>query len=303
MNSSLVSNRQQPKIPGHSGCVIEFIYDGGSELPFLVKKLSTDRSYLSRMQKQVEKQQKFKNINRLPYISTPQILSEYIGKDEGHMIMEYLPSLDFIEYFSTCHVEEIFSFAKSIQDVIEQNIHHSKFQNMDRGLLEAKVLDLSNKVNSHPLLKNEWKTTLTDILQKELQASSDYGQIPVGMCHGDLTLSNILFNTNDGPLILIDFLDSFIESPIQDMVKVRQDTYYHWSLQLTNREYDRIRIQTVLECLDKQFDLSFSKYDFYQEWYPFFQILNFVRIIPYVKKMGIMTFILQTVFALGGTSR
>lgn len=303
MNSALDSNSKQPKIPGHSGCAIEFIYDGASELPFLVKKKTTDRFYLSRMQIQVEKQRKFSHFNHLPYVSTPRILSEYTGAEESHIIMEYLPFLDFVEYFSLCNVEEILTFSKNIQEVIEQYIHNSKFQKIDQTLLKEKVLDLSKKVNTHPLLTTEWKTAITDILHRELIKCSDYDEIPIGICHGDLTLSNLLFNKNDGQLILIDFLDNFIESPIQDMVKIRQDTCYQWSLHLINREYDRIRIQTILECIDQQIATGFSKYDFYRQWYPFFQILNFARIIPYVKKAEIMEFIAKTIIELGGSTR
>ena len=48
-------------------------------------------------------------------------------------------------------------------------------------------------------------------------------EIPMGKCHGDLTFSNILFNGNN--YYLIDFLDSFIESPLLDLVKIE----YHIS--------------------------------------------------------------------------
>jgi thiamine kinase-like enzyme len=65
--------------------------------------------------------------------------------------------------------------------------------------------------------------------------------IPVGICHGDLTLSNILFRGHVAPtphtpdeelrrramassggewVILIDFLDNFVESPLADLAKV-----------------------------------------------------------------------------------
>ena len=60
-----------------------------------------------------------------------------------------------------------------------------------------------------------------DASQRVFDALSDM-LIPVGTCHGDLTFSNILFNGNN--YYLIDFLDSFIESPLLDIVKLRQDT-------------------------------------------------------------------------------
>ena len=42
------------------------------------------------------------------------------------------------------------------------------------------------------------------------------------VCHGDLTLSNLIFKNNE--IYCIDFLDSFIDSPIIDLVKLKQDS-------------------------------------------------------------------------------
>jgi hypothetical protein len=58
-------------------------------------------------------------------------------------------------------------------------------------------------------------------------------QIPMGFCHGDLTLSNILIqeSTND-KIVLIDFLDSFLESPLSDMCKINQDLSHGWTIRM-----------------------------------------------------------------------
>jgi thiamine kinase-like enzyme len=53
----------------------------------------------------------------------------------------------------------------------------------------------------------------------------DY-KLPVGYCHGDLTLSNIL--VKDGEFYLIDFLEDWIPSPAFDMCKILQDCHYRW---------------------------------------------------------------------------
>ena len=50
-----------------------------------------------------------------------------------------------------------------------------------------------------------------------------------GKCHGDLTLSNIIINNNLKKIILIDFLETFNESPLQDICKLIQDLRLYWS--------------------------------------------------------------------------
>lgn len=66
-----------------------------------------------------------------------------------------------------------------------------------------------------------------------LQAQGPVLRVPVGPCHGDLTLNNIIFNAADG-ITLIDFLDTFLESPLQDVAKILQDYRFGWSLRQAN---------------------------------------------------------------------
>ena len=113
--------------------------------------------------------------------------------------------------------------------------------------------------------------------------------IPVGPCHGDLTLSNILFKKES--LHLIDFLDVFVESPLQDMVKIRQDTRHLWSLGQYSGTYDYVKLRLALEYLDDRFDHYFRKHRFYRSYYLPFQILNLLRIFPYCVKEESRTFL------------
>jgi aminoglycoside phosphotransferase (APT) family kinase protein len=53
-------------------------------------------------------------------------------------------------------------------------------------------------------------------------------EVLIGPCHGDLTLSNMILSPSRG-LVLIDFLDTYFESPLQDVAKLQQDFFYGWS--------------------------------------------------------------------------
>ena len=39
-------------------------------------------------------------------------------------------------------------------------------------------------------------------------------------------------------LYLIDFLDSVIESPLFDIIKIRQDTYFNWTINICDFSFD-----------------------------------------------------------------
>ncbi len=104
--------------------------------------------------------------------------------------------------------------------------------------------------------------------------------IPVGRCHGDLTFSNILFNGNN--YYLIDFLDSFIETPLQDIAKIRQDTAFRWSQLMYTKRYDSVRLSIICNKIDSELDAYFSnKYQWYAEHYKCLQLMNILRILPY----------------------
>src|SRR5262249_44515609 len=120
--------------------------------------------------------------------------------------------------------------------------------------------------------------------------------IPVGICHGDLTLSNILFKGRD--LYLLDFLDCYVESPIQDIVKLRQDTQFSWSLQLYQAEFNWPRVQIALRYLDERIAGAFEVHDWYREHYRLFQFVNLMRVLPYCtesKTTGLITTALDSI--------
>ena len=123
--------------------------------------------------------------------------------------------------------------------------------------------------------------------------------LPIGVCHGDLTLSNILFSSNK--YYLIDFLDSFIETPIQDIVKLRQDTSLFWSLQMYDRAYDKIRIETVFDYIDAAINDHFSSTcECYNNSYNYIQLINILRIVPYAKSQSVAEYLENTLTLLLG---
>lgn len=114
--------------------------------------------------------------------------------------------------------------------------------------------------------------------------------IPVGLCHGDLTFSNILFNGNN--YYLIDFLDSFIESPLLDIVKLRQDTAWLWSQLMYVNPFDTIRLRIAFQKIDRELDSYFrGKYEWYGRYYKPLQLMNFLRILQYAHEEKVIDYL------------
>ena len=104
-------------------------------------------------------------------------------------------------------------------------------------------------------------------------------KIGKSFCHGDLTLSNILFSVDS--LCFLDFLDSYIESWVVDLIKIKQDLFYHWNIK---KDCDILNLRSIQisyflwkKIEDRYKDLINS------EEFKILEVLNFLRIYPYAK--------------------
>ncbi|MDD5029338.1 MAG: phosphotransferase [Rhodoferax sp.] len=102
--------------------------------------------------------------------------------------------------------------------------------------------------------------------------------VPLGPCHGDLTLSNVIWSPSLG-LVLIDFLSTYLESPLQDLAKISQELEFGWSFR---RMDQNLRIKSQLFS-----QLAFPSYGRYlYALFPgaayLFKLLCLARIAPYI---------------------
>ena len=118
---------------------------------------------------------------------------------------------------------------------IEKELHSSPLQQISASIIQKKFIDVKQKINANPLLTSD--AEIIEIVNRSTTVFNQLNTIemPVGVCHGDLTFSNILFNGNN--YYLIDFLDSFIEAPLLDIVKIRQDSAHLWSQLMYTKSY------------------------------------------------------------------
>lgn len=272
-------------VKGHSGCQIDIIREGNE---LYIYKSSEDKSYLNRLLKQAHKQQLASKLE-YQHIRIPSIYEIEQSKNKISVKMEYIYSKNFIEYFESAGFEQISYFIKALIYFIEKELSNSSLQTVKKEVLKDKLKDVCCKIQNNSFLTSD--QDCKDIIDKAKIIFNELPDIklPVGRCHGDLTFSNILFNGNN--YYLIDFLDSFIESPLLDIVKIRQDSAFLWSQLMYIHEFDKIRLQIISHKIDENINTYFSKYDWYNKYYSIFQLMNFLRILQYAHEEKVITYL------------
>ena len=101
--------------------------------------------------------------------------------------------------------------------------------------------------------------------------------IPQTFCHGDLTFTNIIFHQNR--LYFIDFLDCFIDSFLSDLVKLKQDLWHHWSLEV--QDVKSLRIRQIYSFLWSKIEERYDKYVNSCE-FAVLDCMNTLRLEPYL---------------------
>lgn len=246
------------EISGSSGCALKILNNN------VIRKTAKKENYILRLKKQKNKQDFFyKNFSTLN-ITTPKILKV----TKNSFSMEYFNYYkNFTDFFNECDLNKINLFCQNICSVILRFIEKSKIEEVDFNIISKKYFSIE---------KGEYAEELNSYFNR---LKFKKIKIPIGFCHGDLTFSNMLFFNEK--IVLLDFLDTFIETPLQDIVKLRQDTCYFWSFLKTNKVFDENKIEIVFKYIDKKLCDAFSNLDYYKNYYKLFQFINLTRIIPY----------------------
>lgn len=281
------------KVKGHSGCKIEIINNG---VKLFIRKSTKDPNYVLRLNKQIEKQiAAYKN--PCMHIKIPEIYSYHTTENEAYFDMEYIYSQNFVDYFEDSNFSNISYFVKALKMFVDFELETSPLQDVDTKIFFDKFQAVKQNCKSNSYVKDDIdiKRILIDS-EKEIYKIGPKMTLPIGKCHGDLTYSNILFNGNY--YYLIDFLDSFIESPLIDLVKIRQDTKYGWSQLMYNDNFDITRLDLISKKIDQEINDSYKKYEWYGLYYKRFQLMNFLRILQYAKDDNVIEYLKKVIISL-----
>lgn len=269
-------------VKGHSGFSIDIVREGTN---LYVYKRCHDAAKAERLIRQAAKQETATGYHHSGF-QTPHIISTEQHGASVSIKMDYIYSRNFMEYFESAGFEQIDYFIQTLIRFIEEELAYSPTQIISADIVNGKFLSVKTAIASNTHIRKD--DTLMSIMEKAdhvLNGMSEW-RLPIGLCHGDLTFSNILFTANT--YYLIDFLDSFIESPLLDIVKLRQDSAHIWSAKLYTQPYDPIRLGIISRKIDTELDTYFQQYNWYKAYYLPLQVLNLLRVLQYAKEDAII---------------
>lgn len=276
------------EVKGHSGCQIDVVSE---ESGIYVYKSTADPKYLKRLALQAKKQRAAAE-DEYQHIRVPQIFELQENADTTIIKMQYVYSKNFIEFFEQAGFEQVDYLIGALKYFVEHEISKCELQKVAPKIFQDKFAEIKGKCLTNPLY--EGNEEILSILNCSEQVFNSLPELtmPIGICHGDLTFSNILFNGNN--YYLIDFLDSFIETPLQDIVKIRQDTQFRWSQLMYTKPYDATRLRIVCDKIDHEIHQYFTrKYQWYSDNYSVVQLMNILRILPYAKEEKVVQYLVD----------
>jgi hypothetical protein len=269
------------KLEGRSGCPILIIEKGGVAA---VRKSSSGLHYNERLTKQAIKQDKFKEWQSSNTgFFAPLVLQT--GMDETGIAffeMEYARGEKFSDFFPNLSLKGIDNIIFKLLNYFNYSFEKSVLSSPDSKVIHDKIIEVETKVKAMAQFDEKLKSKLFDYLSKQVPQS----KLPLSYCHGDFTFSNMLFN-DLGQVYIFDFLDSFIESPIIDIVKLRQDTRFYWSVEIDEnlQNHKVLKVIQVLNYIDRKIESYIQTLSSdYREWYQYLEIINLARIMPYAIK-------------------
>ncbi|MEZ9068200.1 phosphotransferase [Vibrio atlanticus] len=255
----------------HSGATLQVFQEFGQY--FVLKRMDTA---IDRNLKAIEKQHQFKPIKTPSYDIVAIPVSDVAnGTDELSITMPYIEGLggEQVAYKGSKIV------AKNLRIALDFYLINSVSLSEDRSYPVENVLNKLEQISTG--LKGKWH--LFPELSNYLVTFKSYCSrdlvMPIGECHGDLTLSNFKI-TEENELALFDFLTCEINSPLQDAAKLIQDFEYGWSFR---KEKASVRLKGEIFCdhAAPSFIKVLDRLYFYEM--RVIETLTILRIAPYIQ--------------------
>lgn len=256
---------------GHSG--FEVRYANGE----VIKRASGVAA--ERLERQCSKQQSF--IIRHPRFSICKVLSAEREGSGFSFRMPHHRGETAVEFVDRARPALLLEFAHDVSDLALEFVADCQMLALPREAVVEKSRAVAATIERSRWCAAGMRSLIAGHLDR-VAALPDI-QIPIGKCHGDLTFSNILFDAAGPAYTLIDFLDPYLETPLMDMAKLRQETYCDWSSLAATTTHDRSKYRIAMAAVREVVEESFRRLPWYAALIDVFETQNLLRVVQYAQ--------------------
>ena len=179
--------------------------------------------------------------------------------------------------------------SKSVLNRFNQS-SESYSANQFKSIVENKMVSIKFSILENQISKkvSDFTSKIEDFILSEI----DYVNIecPKSSIHGDITFSNIVFDYNSDKIWLIDFLPSFIDSPLIDIAKLIQEFKYSWSARYLG---SGVKTAANIFGVSAMSRLLSGVLPSYGRYLKIFSIINIYRILPYTKDETTLSWVIS----------
>ncbi|MGV3708411.1 MAG: phosphotransferase [Gemmatimonas sp.] len=206
-------------------------------------------------------------------LSAAEVLEFEVHDDRVELLMPYIEGMtgQMFPVFATRNVAHTLSV--SLSTLLYSELNESRDQSVPLDLFREKLAAVSAATRDEALRQ------LVDRCTGVVESLPSALTFPVGPCHGDLTLSNVILDPVSG-ITLIDFLDTFFETPLQDVAKLKQDFVYGWSFR---KDPPSLGIKAEILSRHHSPQAMFQIERMYPTQVQLLTMMTLARIAPYVK--------------------
>jgi hypothetical protein len=240
----------------------------------VLRKTSPNVNYNSRLEKQMFKQIEFANRVFSNSIKTPRIVNFGIENKLYFFEMDYINGDNPYDVFISGSKIDLDNFTQYLIKYIEELVNESNIIDCE------KFISVQNEKLKMLVARSNYKELIDYLLDYTSRNRFVFSE---SICHGDLTIANMIYSNNY--IYLVDFLDSYLNGPVIDLVKLKQDLYHGWSLLISDsyseNEVYRARQSSIYvwKSISKMFQHIINSNVF-----DLVEITNFLRIEPYISE-------------------
>lgn len=257
-------------VRGHSDFQVTRLLNGN------IRKIAHSKNMV-RLKAQCQKQRKFISSNAA-FIVCP-VLNEFESHGVYSFEMPFCRGEVAPEYIDRASPFEVRGFIVQLIALLESFIAESELRHIDAEVIWGKSADVREQIGGNVNIS----PSVLDLIDEHIAIVKLHPtfELPVGKCHGDLTLSNIIFDDFNDRYFLIDFLDTYIDSPLLDLAKISQETKLLWTSKLMHQTHDSAKYQIAMNVIELEVQNHFSKYEWYKKYQSIFEFQNLIRLLPY----------------------